>query len=1028
MKRIFTFLVFGLAFCIAGTGVGQQRTITGNVVSAEDNTPLPGVSVLIKGTTTGTVTDADGNYALSAPSTGTTLVFSFIGYVSLEVEIGTRTVINASMETDITELTEVVVTAFGVEQEKKARGYAVQDISGEEIVENRRPNLLNALQGKVAGVTIQSAGGAPGAGSSIIIRGITSLSPGADNQPLFVIDGIPVSNQTISGSHLPSAGTNESLEPGGQRASGSQFSFSNRMADINPDDIESISILKGPAATALYGLRAANGAVIITTKKGAAGATRINFSTSFGWDQVNKTPEIQESYREGRFGRLRFRSNGNPLRFQSFGPRLSEFDPVINNMEEFFQTGYRFDNNLSISGGNDKTTFFTSVSRLDQEGIVPFSEWDRTSVKVSGSTRFSDRFSLSSSVNFINSGGVRSNGGDKSIMSALSYYSPTFDVNDYINPDGTQRDFSDGIIDNPRYLAEFSTLEDDVNRIIGNVGLDLRITDWLKVDYRVGADYYGDVRRRVAPPGLDVSAQVNGFIVEENVNYTEINSNLILTASKDLSEDLNLSLSVGHNLTDIQFERVNVRGEGFTLREFNDLSNASNFFTSKDESVRRIIGVFADFKLDYRNMLFLNVTGRNDISSTLPSDNRSFFYPSVSLSYVFTESFDINSDILSFGKLRASYAQVGKDAAPYQIGTYFEATPGFPFGSINGFRVDELIGSNDLKPERTSSYEFGTDLRFLNNRFRIDATYFIQNSKDQIVPVPISNATGFSRFITNAGEIQNKGIELLVSGDVLRRGDFVWNAALNFSKIEGEVKSMPEGIDEIIFQDEFYIQNKIVEGGKLGDLYGFAFQRDDEGRLIIEDDGFPRVNTEEYVLVGNALPDWQGGLNNTFSYKGFSLSFLLEVRQGGDVFDLGLRNGIRNGVLKETENRYKEVIFNGVTTDGQENIQAVRLDGESVYRNFTRYNTAAEVVLQDASWFRIRNASLSYDLPGKLLEQTPLRSARVSFTGNNLLLSTPYRGYDPEASQFGAGSNSFGFAGLVIPQTRSFTVSLNVTL
>ncbi len=571
--------------------------------------------------------------------------------------------------------------------------------------------------------------------------------------------------------------------------------------------------------------------------------------------------------------------------------------------------------------------------------------------------------------------------------------------------------------------------------MIGNVGVSYQITDWLNLDYKVGTDFYSDSRNRVAPLGLDVSSQVNGFVIEEEVNYQEINSNLFITASKDFTERFKGSVLVGHNLTNIRSSLTNVRGEGLTLRGFNDLSNATNFFTTKNASLRRIIGVFTNIELEYDGTLFLSLTGRNDWSSTLPEDNRSFFYPSINLGYVFTETLGLgDSDLFSYGKLRLSYAEVGKDAPPYRTSQYFEAAPSSPFQGQSGFRVFSEVGNPELRPERTSSYEIGTDLRFLNNRLAVDLTYFVQNSTDQIIPVPVSNATGFSRFFTNAGEIQNRGIELLVNASPVRTANFQWDVSLNWSKIENEVLSMPEGIDEIIFTDVFYIQNKLVEGGSAGDLYGFVFDRTEDGRLLLDNSGFPSVSTNEYQKVGNALPDWQGGLTNTLTYKGLSLSVLLELRQGGDVYDLGFRNSMRNGILAETGRRYEQVVFRGVRNTGtEENPQyvendiPVEINGESVYRSFGRYTPASEVILQDASWFRVRNASISYSLPRSTLENTLLNSVRFSLTGNNLLLNTPYKGYDPESSQFGSGSNSFGFAGLGVPQTRSFTAGVNIT-
>ena len=1038
MKKIFTCLIVLCAFFTAFDTYAQQK-ISGKVTS-DSGEALPGVSVLIKNTTVGTVTDIDGNYSLNTPAGSETIIFSFIGYETIETSISGRSVIDAQIKPDVTQLSEVVVTSFGIEQEKRSLGYAVQKLNAEELTQSNQSNIVNALQGRVAGVQINNSGGAPGAGASILIRGITSLTPGANNQPLFVIDGIPISNETIAGNQLPSAGSNAPAVGGSSAPTSSeQFSFSNRAADINPENIASISILKGPSATALYGLRAANGVVVITTKKGQAGKARIDFSSSVGWDEVAKVPEFQTSYREGRFGRLRFRANGNPLRFQSFGPAITETTPVFDVLDDFFITGQRYENSINISGGNENTTYFSSFSRLDQSGIVPNSDWDRTTIRLSGSKKVSDKLSFSSGVTYSNSGGNRPHSGDKSIMSALSYHPTTFDVNDFINPDGSMRDYSDGIIDNPRYLAEFSTMEDKVNRLIGNIGFNVKPAEWIQFDYKVGLDYYNDARVRIVPPGLDVSSQTGGFLVDEQINYREINSNFLVTFSKDISEDISTSLLVGHQLTDIRSNRTNTRGELFTLPNFFDLSNATNIFALNDRSERRLFGVFADAKINYKGTLYLSVTGRNDWSSTLPTQNRSFFYPSVSLGYVFTESLEqigVKPDFFSYGKLRTSWARVGKDAPPYQVGVTFTGATNFPFGDVNGFRQSTRAGSSDLKPETTSSIEIGADLRFLNDRLGVDITYYKQNSEDQIIPVPVSNTTGFARFVTNAGEIENTGWELLINGTPIKTKDFTWEASLNWSTVKSEVVSIAEGVDEIPFFDAGFvgIVNKLIPGGSAGDLFGYNYVKNEDGRLVIDDNGFPFIRTDTLLHVGNALPDWIGGLTNTFQYKGLSLSFLLEWRSGGDIYDVGIRNGIRNGILEQTERRYEQVVFNGVQNTGTdeapiwtENTTPVQIDGESLYRNSIRYNRAADVVLEDASWFRLRTVTLAYSLPQKLLPSQLIKSAKLSVIGSNLFINTPFRGYDPESSYLGSGSNSFGFTGLAIPNTRSYTVKLNVT-
>ncbi|MFC6996986.1 SusC/RagA family TonB-linked outer membrane protein [Rufibacter roseus] len=1027
MKKIYILLMVVFTLCGINQLAAQDRQITGRVLSASDGTPVIGASVVVKGTTVGTNTDADGNYSIAAPATGGTLVVSFIGFTAQEVPINGRSNINVSLKPDVQLLNEVVVTAFGREQEKKSLGYAVQEVGAEEIARTQNPNVVNALQGRVAGVQVLGTGGTPGAGSRIQIRGINSLNPGANNQPLFVVDGIPISNETIAGNQLPSAGSNAVN-------SSEQFAFTNRAADINPEDVESMTVLKGAAATALYGLRAANGVIIITTKKGKAGATTVNFSSNFGIDNINKTPRYQTRYREGLSGRLRWTAAGAPNRFQTFGPPITD-EPFYDNFKDFFQTGTRFDNNLSVSGGSDKATFHTSLSHFNQEGIVPNSDWARTTVKLGGAVNVSPKFGITGSVSYSQSGGNKAASGDKGIMSALTYHTTTFDVNDYMNPDGTMKVYSPGVIDNPRYLAEHSTLKDDVNRVLGNVGLNYDFTHWLKFSYKIGADVYSDNRQRLVPgpifqgaPTLDIAAGTGGFLVEERVNYREITSNAFLTAEHDFSEDLRGSLMIGNSVENQYSDILNTRGERFTVPLFYHLSNTANIFTSNGISERRLIGAFFDAKLDYKNMLFLNVTGRNDWTSTLPKENRSFFYPSVSTSFIFTEPLNLSDNkILNYGKIRASWAEVGKDTQPYRVGTYYGAASGFPFGNRNGFVVSTNQGDPNLRPETTSSIEFGTELQFLQGRISVDATYYRSNSSDQILAIPTSVTSGITNYTSNAGEIQNTGIELLVSGTPVKTNDFTWEVVVNWSRNRSEVLSINEAVSEIIFQDD-RIMNKLVVGGSAGDLYGRVFQRNEQGQLIIGTNGLPILSpAAPLVKVGNALPDWQGGITNVITWKGLTLSALIDIRQGGDVYDVSMRNRIRNGIDIRTENRYQQLIFKGVNANGEPNTIPVILD-EAFYRNGGSYNDAADVLLQDASWVRLRNAQLSYTLPGSLIGKTPFKSARVSLTGNNLFLITPFEGFDPETPTYGSGSNALGYTGYGIPAVRSYAFGLNITL
>ncbi|MCU0340660.1 MAG: SusC/RagA family TonB-linked outer membrane protein [Spirosomaceae bacterium] len=1018
-KQLRSLLLF-FSLLMGATAWAQDRQVSGKV-TGDDGTALPGVSVVVKGTNRGVTTAGDGTYKIAVPNTAT-LVYSFIGFGKKEEAVGNRSTIDVSLVADETLLQEVTVTAFGREAEKKSLGYSVQTIKADAIKAAAEPNILNALQGRVAGAIINSSGGQPGGGTNIILRGITSLGSGADNQPLFVVDGIIISNSTFAGNSLPSAGSNS---PGNAE----QFSNTNRAADINPDDIESVNILKGAGATALYGQRAANGVVIITTKRGKNGKTQINYGFQTGWDNVLKTPEIQTDYGQGFTGEWR-----DPAQFRTrtvfweWGPQKQSYDPLFDNFRTFFRTGTRTNHDLSFSGGNEKAQFYTSFNNFQQKGIVPNSDFRRTSAKVSGNLRATDKLSVASSVNFVNSAGTFQTQGDKSIFSSLSFYSPSFDVNNYLNPDGTENDFSAGVIDNPRFVAEMSGLKNNVNRVIGDVSLNYAFTPWLSAKYQATMDYLTENRNRFVPNTLDVGTQVNGFLVEENRNFRELNSFFFLNATHNFSSDLKGSLMVGNQVTDITGANLWVRGENFVLPGFTDLTNATNFFTAKTRpNSYRQIAAFGEAKLEYKDQLFLTVTGRNDWSSSLPVENRSFFYPSVNLGWVFTEALKLNPSIVSYGKLRASWAQVGKAADPYQLGTYFGQTPGFPFGAVPGFRRSSGVGDITLQPERTTSIEFGLEMAFLKNRLTLDASYFTMDSDKQIFAVQVPVSSGFATYTTNAGLIRNRGIELLLTGKIIDTKDFKWETTVNWSRLRNTVKSMPPSLAEITyFETNNRAALRIVEGGSMGDLYGRDYVRHSSGAVQIGANGFPAVDYSQYKKFGNALPDWQMGISNSVSYKGLSLGFLLDWRQGGTVVDMAELNAIRNGITRMTATRYEQVVFKGVKADGSPNDIPVIID-QNFYRTFAQFPDYQGAIMQDGSWFRVRNASLAYALPKSVLAKTPFSVLRVNLTGNNLFLNTPFRGYDPENLTFGAGDNRIGFVGRNSPSTRSFTVGLNVS-
>lgn len=952
--------------------------------------------------------------------------------LSKEVTMGSSNSINVILQEDSEQLDEVIVTAFGISQEKKSLGYAAQNIDADAITKTKQTNLVSALQGQVAGVQITNSGGAPGQSSRIIIRGINSLDPSADNQPLFVVDGVPIDNSTIE------SGDNDT--PRG---------LTNRAADINPADVESMSVLKGAAATALYGVRAANGAVIITTKRGKSGRVSINLNTSVGFDELNSLPKLQKEYGQG------FSGEYDPTSFwPSWGAPISEVAQTVpghkyqDNWNRAFNTGLQTDHSLSVSGGGENATFYGSFGRFDQKGIIPFSDWARTTAKFSGTVKVSEKFDFSGSINYSNSGGNRVP--HDRFMERMMYWAETQDVRDYINPDGTMKTYGNT---NPIYDARFSTFEDDVNRMIGNLNFNYSPTDWLTLSYRLGTDYYSDSRTKITPgpKGIDGENPLSstGTIEETRINSKDITSNFYLTLKKQWNDDLNTTLRLGNDVFQRKFDRVVARGEDFVIPDFYNLNATSQVFTNQDKSIRRLVGFYGDLMVNFREYLFLNVTARNDISSTLPKDNNSFFYPSVNLGYVFSENFELPS-WFTFGKLRGSWAQVGKDTNPHVLGITYVAPDVFPLDGQVGFSRNSSFGDPELKPELTTSIEFGTQLSFFESRLDLDVTYYKSNAVDQIIPVPISDGTGFSEYITNAGEIQNSGIEIVLGGDIIKNEDFQWTATANISMNNNEIKAIREGIDEILVGDQFgYVGSsvtmKLVEGQAFGNLYGTSYERfgadenniflDSELPIVIGDDGFP-VRGENQLILGNAVPKWFGGLRNELTYKNFELNVLVDFRAGLQQYNQfdNFLSAFGKPEYSLARNDFR--VFDGVLADGSPNTQEVWLgqgvgpDGRDYGAGYWRnaYRGVSENFVQDASFVKLRNISLAYNLSDKILDRIPFKSLRISVAANNIILYSPWDGFDPESFSAGAGGNAVGFTGLGFPGTQSYFLTFNFGL
>lgn len=1037
MKNVY-FILMGLFMGLTTYG----QTITGTV-SDSSGQPLPGVTIVVQGTSNGTTTDFDGNYSITA-SSGQVLQFSYLGMQTQDVTVGSQTRLNVVMEEDSTQLDEVVVTAFGVEQKQKSLGYSVTKVSAEDVNLVGQANPIETLQGRIAGVQINRTSGTSGGGVDILIRGVTSIDPSRGNQPLIIVDGLALNNDTFAGEVRPSAGSNSPN-------SSEQFAFSNRAGDLNPEDIESFNVLKGAAATALYGVRASNGAIIITTKKGKQGKAKVNLTASTTFRTVRTTPPLQTKYREGFSGAPRtlydpnsetgFNRVQNATSFYSWGPEyaLDSYDlgggEIVDlsndrfySPYDIFRTGFNSQLNMNLSGASERLNYYFSVGNNSEQGVLPNTDYKKTNFRLKAGYKVTDNFTIDGSVAFSNSGGKRANGGDKSVMSALSYYSGTFPINDYKNPDGSERDYSFGIIDNPRYLMETSNLEDDVNRWIGNTTMTWSPKDWVTFTYAAQIDNYSDARNRYVGPDLDGGSQVGGFILEQNINFTGLESNFLAAFNKSWSDDFTTDLTVGHQLSDSKRSYLEARGEGLNIPGLNEIGNTTNFFINKSVVQERVMGVFGELKFGYKDKLFLSLTGRNDWISTLPAENRSFFYPSASLAYDISDLFGENS-VFTFGKLRASWAEVGKGPGFGQAGQYYVVDGDFPFGGVGGYRRSTQRGF-EIVPEKNQSTEFGADLRFMDNRIRLDYAYYNSRVKDQIFGVGVANSSGYSQIFRNAGDYKVFGHEFLLSADIIRNQNLRWELILNWSTSEGEVLEIPDDVESIIFADSGFagVTSEVREGDKMGNLYGYKWVYEN-GERYIDANGLPVINTDERVIVGNAFPDFISSIGSNLKWKGVGFNFLLEYKKGGDLYDAGQRNSIRNGILESTLQRDVNVVLDGVMDDGNggfvPNTTETLIDA-GYYRNSNAYNRASEVLVQDASWVKLRSVSLSYDIQSKIIRDLNLEKVSVSASVNNVLLWTPFDGYDPEGNQYSAGSNVYGFTGLNIPLSESYSFGLNI--
>ncbi|MFC6224393.1 SusC/RagA family TonB-linked outer membrane protein [Hymenobacter artigasi] len=1040
MKKTYWLLLLLLGLLLATPGRAQTaRTVTGIVTSGTDQSPLPGVTVLVKGTTTGSTTGSDGRYTVQA-APGAVIVFSFIGFSSQERSVGADGTVDVALKESTTGLSEVVVTAYNIKQEKRTLVTAVQEVSSKDIIDSRQTNVVNALQGKVAGVDITSSGGAPGEGAAIVIRGGTSLD--GNNQPLFVIDGMIMDNGSFQ----------ESTAPGGGSAFngllGRSVGASNRAGDLNPEDIASITVLKGPAAAALYGLRASSGAVVITTKKGAAGATTLNFRTQVSVDEVNRLPKLQDQYGQG--------SNGvfDGTTRVSFGPRFAAGQPVYDNLGSFFRKGYTYQNFLNMSGGSDKATFFVSASNLQQSGIVPNSTYDKTTVRLSGTAAITPKLNVSGSAQYLTSGGKRpvqgpglfgSSGG---YMLSLLNWPRGDDARNYLNPDGSRRRLlalgngTDADADNPYWTVYNNPQTERVNRFIGNVQLSYKLFPFLTLSHNLGTDLYTARNTSVRAVGTSLVGNQNGGIAETVDQFRSLTATTLATFTHDFSTNFGGSLILGNTIEENKDQAVDYIGLIFQNPNFTGLNNTVNRGALQRDNTRHVIGNFAQLNGTLFNQLFIQLQGRYDQSSTLPRPDQNkvygkgFLYGSAGLGYEFTKALGLDqSNILNYGKLRGSIAEVGKDTNPYRVESAL--TQNTYIGG--GFRND-FFGSNpNLKPERTRTYEAGVALQFFKNRLSLDLNYYYSRTTDQIIAPRVSQAAGFILQYINGGIVTNEGQEITLTGTPVKTKDFTWDIVANFYHNTNRVEQLPVPLT-VVFQSDAFITD-VHEGGAfpgraITGVGATDFVRVTDptsqyyNQVIIGATGYPSVNTT-FAYAGNRAPRFTTQLTNTFTYKGLSLTSLFDFRVGGVVINGNdwYQTGI--GTSTRTADRYKQVVFDGVTLgpDGKytPNTKSAELTQAYYTSILGRVGTA---FIEDGSWARLRYLTLSYALPSSLLSNSKfIKGLELSVTGRNLVLLTKYSGTDPETSAAGAGvrgggSNGFDYGN--VPATRGVDMGLRV--
>ncbi|MEZ4884359.1 MAG: SusC/RagA family TonB-linked outer membrane protein [Chitinophagales bacterium] len=1055
MKRFYGFCILMLALCVQFQVFAQGRTVTGTI--ADDGEPLPGVSIVVTGTTVGTVTDIDGKFSLQVPADAKKLTVSYVGYDSQTLDIGSQTTFNVNLKAGV-DLEEVVVTALNISREKKALGYSVQQVGGDDLTGARDANVLNALSGKVSGVQITGASGSVGSSSRVVIRGSSSIR--GDSQPLFVINGVPIDNGTYH--------TDDGL---------GSVDYGNAASDLNPEDIESLTVLKGPNASALYGSRATNGVILITTKtgKGARKGWSVDYSGNVAFSNPFKLPDYQNKFGQGvghQFSYVDGAGGGlNDGVDESWGPSfdtsINENDGIDNdgdgeidetgeaalldqysgaqqpwvaqpdNVRDIFETGVAITNNVAISSNAENVHARLSYTNVDQTGMVPNTDYKKNSVNLNFGVNVGPKIDVESNIIYTNTSSDNRPGtgyaGDN-ILQQFIWSGRQIDTKDLranwntFDEYGNVYNWNHNYQNNPFFTLFKNVKPTQRDRITGHLGAGYKITDWMTLKGKVMTDLYSENRKRIFAQGT--ADYPSGRFEEDEFYVKEFNSEITLNIDRKLSDDLNLNFIAGANHRKLDYTRSSITVESLTVPDIYNVGNANgNPLVEQVTNEKEVNSVFGMLSLGFKDFLFLDVTGRNDWASTLPVAENSYFYPSVNLSLSLVEALGLSSnfDLL---KVRGSWAQVGSDTDPYRLATTFQSATSW--NGVPRFTEGNNLPPAVLKPERTTSIEVGLESRMFLNRVGLDVTYYNAATDDQILSVDSSPTTGYSFRTLNAGTIENNGVEVMLNVTPIKTTDFSWDLTLNWSKNTSTVKDLPDGVDAVRIGRYWGLDLEAREGQPYGTFRGGKALYHD-GQLVL-DGGLPQLDPEGNAVLGNIQPDWLGGIRNSFSYKNLDMSFLIDIKKGGDIFSMTNMWGRYSGVLEESlEGRnttdeimngyvYEGVIDNG---DGTYRPNDVPMDAES-WNAFFYYALAGhDRSVFDGGYIKLREVTLNYRIPSSVFKNTPIQRLSLGVYGRNLwLIDSNAPHIDPETS-FGNEYGVQGFEFGQLPSARTFGITLS---